>query len=131
MNTEGMRFMRVDEVAAILNISKSLAYYLMRIGDSDTGISVYLYVYDGTTFLEISKLSGNMDWGRYYGGTITENGVTREIGKEEFNDIYDNWENKHTDFGANTHLDIENIENTFQVKIDVQSSGEWLVTSAE
>ena len=36
-----------------------------------------------------------------------------------------------TVYVGNTHLDIENIENTFQVKIDVQSSGEWLVTSAE
>ena len=33
MNTEGMRFMRVDEVAAILNISKSLAYEYMQGAD--------------------------------------------------------------------------------------------------
>ena len=116
---------------AFQGMNKTDGTYLMRIGDSDTGISVYLYVYDGTKFLEISKLSGNMEWGEYYGGTITENGVTREIGEEEFNVIYNDWNNTYTDFGVNTHLDIENIENTFQVKIDVQSSGEWLVTSAE
>ena len=116
---------------AFQGMNKTDGTYLMRIGDSDTGISVYLYVYDGTKFLEISKLSGNMEWGEYYGGTITENGVTREIGEEEFNVIYNDWNNTYTDFGVNTHLDIENIENTFQVKIDVQSSGEWLVTSVE
>ena len=116
---------------AFQGMNKTDGTYLLRIGDSDTGISVYLYVYDGTKFLEISKLSGNMEWGEYYGGTITENGVTREIGEEEFNVIYNDWNNTYTDFGVNTHLDIENIENTFQVKIDVQSSGEWLVTSAE
>lgn len=116
---------------AFQGMNKTDGTYLMRIGDSDTGISVYLYVYDGTKFLEISKLSGNMEWGEYYGGTITENGVTREIGEEEFNVIYNDWNNTYTDFGVNTHLDIENIENTFQVKIDVQSSGEWLVTGAE
>ena len=33
MNTEGMKFMRVDEVAAILNISKSLAYEYMQGAD--------------------------------------------------------------------------------------------------
>lgn len=30
MNTEGMRFMKVGEVAEILNISKSLAYEYMQ-----------------------------------------------------------------------------------------------------
>jgi len=33
MNTEGMRFMRVNEVAEILGISNSLAYEFMRSGD--------------------------------------------------------------------------------------------------
>ncbi|MCI8694640.1 MAG: helix-turn-helix domain-containing protein [Lachnospiraceae bacterium] len=33
MSTEGMRFMKVGEVADILNISKSLAYEYMQGGD--------------------------------------------------------------------------------------------------
>ncbi len=63
--------------------------------------------------------------------TLTENGSTREISEAEFHSIWNEWESRHTDFSADTHLDILNIENVFQVKIDIQKSGEWLVTSAE
>ena len=94
-------------------------------------MQVRIYNYNGTDFSVIREFDIDNLSGEYYGGTITENGVTREIGEEEFNVIYNDWNNTYTDFGVNTHLDIENIENTFQVKIDVQSSGEWLVTSAE
>ena len=96
-----------------------------------TGGSVFaivcLYVYDGTTFSIICELNEEED----YKYSLTENGETREISAEEFNSIWADWESKNTDISANIHLDIENIENTFQVKIDVQSSGEWLVTNAE
>lgn len=105
-----------------------------------TGGSVFavadLYVYDGTTFSLISELKEseafNGDgYAEGYKYTLTESGATREISEEEFHSIWNDWENKHTDFSADIHLDIENIENTFQVKIDVQNSGEWLVTNAE
>ena len=71
-------------------------------------------------------------WVEGYQYTLTENGETREISKEEFNSIWADWESKNTaDISANIYLDIENIENTFHVKIDVQSYGEWLVTATE
>ncbi len=96
-----------------------------------TGGSVFaiacLYVYDGTIFSVIRELNEEED----YKYSLTENGETREISAEEFYSIWADWESKNTDISANIHLDIENIENTFQVKIDVQSSGEWLVTNAE
>ncbi len=102
--------------------------YLMLIGSVTTG--AYLYVYDGTAFSQISSLDGD-DTADEFRGSLTQNGETRELSKDEFYAIYKNWNDKHTDLGANTHLDIENIENTFHVKIDVQNSGEWLVTDAE
>ena len=103
--------------------------YMKESGSVRTKVTIYNY--NGTEFSVISELDVDNLSGEYYGGTITENGATREIGEEEFNSIYNDWRNKHTDFGADIHLDIENIESTFQVKIDVQSSGEWLVTNAE
>ena len=111
-------------------VNKADGTYLVATWN-DAGANGYLYVYDGTTFSEISALYGDIEWEVYYGGKITENGATRDLSEEEFYSIWNYWESKHTDFGANIHLDIENIENTFQVKIDVQSSGEWLVTNAE
>lgn len=94
----------------------------------------YLYVYDGATFSVKSELYGDYDGitgeGEHY--TLTENGVTQEISADEFQAIYNDWESKNTeDISANTHLDIENIQNTFQVKIDIQNTGEWFVTNAE
>ena len=94
-------------------------------------MQVKIYHYNGTEFSVIREFDIDNLSGAYYGGTITENGATREIGEEEFNVIYNEWNNTYTDFGVNTHLDIENIENTLQVKIDIQNSGEWLVTSVE
>ena len=91
--------------------------------------------YDGTSFSIVSSLEG--EWDSSEDGSpyiVTENGTTREINKEEFWTIENDWSNRHTRISAKSadiHLDIENIENTFQVKIDVPSSGEWLVTSAE
>ena len=124
-----------ESMANIKGVNQSDRTYLGKISNDGYSITS-LYFYDGTTF-SVKELYGSWSEGgeEYYGGTLTENGTTREIGEEEFNRISNDWESKHidehTDFGANTHLDIENIENTFQVKIDVQSSGEWLVTSAE
>ena len=98
-------------------------------------IDEVIYTYDGTSFSIVSSLEGEWDSsedGSPY--TVTENGTTREISKEEFWTIENDWSNRYTRISAksaDTHLDIENIENTFQVKIDVQNSGEWLVTSAE
>ena len=98
-------------------------------------IDEVIYTYDGTSFSIVSSLEGEWDSsedGSPY--TVTENGTTREVSKEEFWAIENEWGNRHTRISAKSadiHLDIENIENTFQVKIDVQSSGEWLVTSAE
>ncbi len=94
-------------------------------------MQVKIYNYNGSAFSVIREFYIDNLSGGYYGGTMTENGVTREIGEEEFNSINNDWNNTYTDFGVSTHLDIENIENTFQVKIDVQSSGEWFVTNAE
>ena len=111
-------------------VNKADGTYLVATWN-DAGANGYLYVYDGTTFSEISALYGDIEWEVYYGSKITENGATRDLSEEEFYSIWNDWDSKHTDFSANIHLDIENIENTFQVKIDVQSSGEWLVTSAE
>ena len=124
-----------ESMANIKGVNQSDRTYLGKISNDGYSITS-LYFYDGTTF-SVKELYGSWSEGgeEYYGGTLTENGTTREIGEEEFNRISNDWESKHidehTDFGANTHLDIENIENTFQVKIDVQSSGEWLVTNAE
>ena len=98
-------------------------------------IDEVIYTYDGTSFSIVSSLEG--EWDSSEDGSpyiVTENGTTREINKEEFWTIENDWSNRHTRISAKSadiHLDIENIENTFQVKIDVQSSGEWLVTSAE
>ena len=98
-------------------------------------IDEVIYTYDGTSFSIVSSLEGEWDSsedGSPY--TVTENGTTREISKEEFWTIENDWSNRHTRISAKSadiHLDIENIEKTFQVKIDVQSSGEWLVTGAE
>lgn len=118
-----------DGLSSINGVNPSEGTYLC------TGGSVFavarLYVYDGTTFSLISALNESDTPNGELCYTLDENGATREISKEEFDSIWNDWENKHTDFSADTHLDIENIENTFQVKIDVQSSGEWLVTSAE
>lgn len=118
-----------DGLSSINGVNPSEGTYLC------TGGSVFavarLYVYDGTAFSLISALNESDTPNGELCYTLDENGATREISKEEFDSIWNDWENKHTDFSADTHLDIENIENTFQVKIDVQSSGEWLVTSAE
>ncbi|MCI8775414.1 MAG: hypothetical protein HFI50_16140 [Lachnospiraceae bacterium] len=98
-------------------------------------IDEVIYTYDGTSFSIVSSLEGEWDSsedGSPY--TVTENGTIREISKEEFWNIENDWSNRHTRISAKSadiHLDIENIEKTFQVKIDIQSSGEWLVTSAE
>ncbi len=98
-------------------------------------IDEVIYTYDGTSFSIVSSLEG--EWDSSEDGSpyiVTENGTTREINKEEFWTIENDWSNRHTRISAKSadiHLDIENIENTFQVKIDVQSSGEWLVTGAE
>ena len=98
-------------------------------------IDEVIYTYDGTSFSIVSSLEG--EWDSSEDGSpyiVTENGTTREINKEEFWTIENDWSNRHTRISAKSadiHLDIENIENTFQVKIDVQSSGEWLVKSAE
>ena len=98
-------------------------------------IDEVIYTYDGTSFSIVSSLEG--EWDSSEDGSpyiVTENGTTREINKEEFWTIENDWSNRHTRISAKSadiHLDIENIENTFQVKIDVQNSGEWLVTSAE
>ncbi len=98
-------------------------------------IEEVIYTYDGTSFSIVSSLEG--EWGSSEDGspyTVTENGATREISREEFWTIENDWSNRHTRISpksANIHLDIENIENTFQVKIDVQSSGEWLATATE
>ena len=65
--------------------------------------------------------------------TIRENGAEREISADEFHSVMNDWESRHTRISATSadiHLDIENIENTFQVKINVQSSGEWFVTGS-
>lgn len=118
-----------DGLSSINGLNPSEGTYLC------TGGSVFavarLYVYDGTAFSLISALNESDTPNGELCYTLDENGATREISKEEFDSIWNDWENKHTDFSADTHLDIENIENTFQVKIDVQSSGEWLVTGAE
>lgn len=98
-------------------------------------IEEIIYTYDGTSFSVLCSLQG--DWNASEDGgpyTITENGKTSEISEEEFWAIENDWSNRHTRISAknaNTHLDIENIENTFQVKIDVQSSGGWVVTGVE
>lgn len=116
-------------IHSVKGVHKSDGTYMTNNGS--VRMQVRIYNYNGTDFSVIREFDIDNLSGEYYGGTITENGVTREIGEEEFNVIYNDWNNTYTDFGVNTHLDIENIENTFQVKIDVQSSGEWLVTSAE
>ena len=98
-------------------------------------IDEVIYTYDGTSFSIVSSLEGEWDSsedGSPY--TVTENGTTREVSKEEFWAIENEWGNRHTRISAKSadiHLDIENIEYTFQVKIDVQNSGEWLVTATE
>ncbi|MCI8694644.1 MAG: hypothetical protein HFH91_18430 [Lachnospiraceae bacterium] len=105
------------------------------VSEGSVCISEVIYTYDGTSFSIVSSLDGEWDSsedGSPY--TVTENGTTREISKEEFWAIENDWGNRHARISAesaDTHLDIENIENTFQVKIDVRNSGEWLVTSAE
>lgn len=116
-------------IHSVKGVHKSDGTYMTNNGS--VRMQVRIYNYNGTDFSVIREFDIDNLSGEYYGGTITENGVTREIGEEEFNVIYNDWNNTYTDFGVNTHLDIENIENTFQVKIDVQSSGEWLVTGAE
>lgn len=104
------------------------------VSEGSVSLIIILYVYDGTSFLEQSWLEGEYDdsW-EPCDITLTENGTTREISREEFDTIMNDWNSRHVDISskADTHLDIENIENTFQVKINVQSSGEWFVTSVE
>lgn len=118
-----------DSLYSINGVNMSDGTYLC------TGGSVYaiarLYVYDGTTFSKISELNESETPDGAYCYTLTENGSTREISEAEFHSIWNEWESRHTDFSADTHLDILNIENAFQVKIDIQKSGEWLVTSVE
>lgn len=123
-----------DGLSSINGINRSDGTYLCT-GGSIFAVA-YLYVYDGTAFsiistLEESEALNGDGYAEGYQYTLTENGTTRTVSEEEFYSIWNDWESKHTDLGADTHLDIENIENTFQVKIDVQSSGEWLVTNAE
>ena len=116
-------------IHSVKSVNRSDGTYMTDNGS--VRMQVKIYHYNGTEFSVIREFDIDNLSGAYYGGTITENGATREIGEEEFNVIYNEWNNTYTDFGVNTHLDIENIENTLQVKIDIQNSGEWLVTSVE
>lgn len=114
---------------SLQGIDKTNGTYIMFVGSVST--NAYLYIYDGTTFSEISSLSADDIGGEYNSGTITENGETRDLSEEEFYSIYNDWKSRHTDLGANIHLDIENIESAFQVKINTQNSGEWFITDGE
>ena len=93
-----------------------------------------VYTYDGTSFSQLGYLEG--DWESDDGGpyTLIENGVKRDISAEEFWAILNDWNNRHTKISsqrANIYLNIENIEKSLQVKINIQNSGEWLVTAIE
>ena len=93
-----------------------------------------VYTYDGTSFSQLGYLEG--DWESDDGGpyTLIENGVKRDIREEEFWAILNDWNNRHTKISsqrANIYLNIENIEKSLQVKINIQNSGEWLVTAIE
>lgn len=122
-----------DCLANVYGFDSTSGTYL--VSEGSVCVIENLYVYDGTSFSVTSSIAG--DWDASDDGgpyTITENGAEREISADEFHSIMDDWESRHTGISAksaNTHLDIENIENTFQVKIDIQSSGDWLVTGAE
>ncbi len=93
-----------------------------------------LFFHDGISFFEMGEITG--EWGESADSgpfTIRENGAEREISADEFHSVMNDWESRHTRISATSadiHLDIENIENTFQVKINVQSSGEWFVTGS-
>lgn len=110
------------------------------VADGSAGTYLTIYTYDGTSFSELSSL-GSESWSPddpgYDGvdyGVCIENGVRRGLGREEFWAMVNDWDNRHTKISAksaNIHLDIPNIENTFQVRIHVQNSGEWLVTGTE
>ena len=87
-------------------------------------VRMTLYMYEGTSFVPVCELNED-------GYTLTENGTIRELSEDEFYAFCNDWSSKHTSFDTDTHLDIENIENTFHVKIDTRYSGEWLVTDVE
>lgn len=114
----------------ICGINNENGTYLVSEGSVCT--EEHLYVYDGTSFSLLSSLEG--DWDSEDGGpyTLTENGIAREISKEEFEAVLNDWHSRHTDIAdsADTYLDIENIENKIHVKIRVQNSGEWFVADA-
>lgn len=104
------------------------------VSEGSVSMIIDLYTYDGTSFSVVSSLRGDYDsdW-KAVDVTLTENETTRELSTEEFEAVMNDWNNRHTDVSkwADTHLDIENIENTFHVKINVQNSGEWLVTDGK
>ncbi len=123
-----------DGLFSINGANRSEGTYLCT-GGSVFAVA-YLYVCDGTAFSVVSALEeeeviGSDGYDMEYQYTLTENGTKRKISEEEFHSVWKAWESRNTDISANTHLDIENIENTFQVNIDIRYSGKWFVTSIE
>lgn len=123
-----------DGLFSINGANRSEGTYLCT-GGSVFAVA-YLYVCDGTAFsivsaLEEEEVIGSDGYDMEYQYTLTENGTKRKISEEEFHSVWEAWESRNTDISANTHLDIENIENTFQVNIDIRYSGKWFVTSIE
>ena len=72
-----------ESMANIKGVNQSDRTYLGKISNDGYSITS-LYFYDGTTF-SVKELYGSWSEGgeEYYGGTLTENGTTREIGEEE------------------------------------------------